>query len=98
MTDNGHKKRIDEIKAETEEIRRQIMKLEFQHKKDIVEANREAAKADKRFNERQDNMQKHLDYITRLAGVTYEELDLLDEKLQKTGRYLTLPRERSTLS
>ena len=67
------------------------MQLEFQHKKDVVDAKREADEADKRI-------QRSIDHIAKLVGITYEELDLLDEKLQKTGRYLTLPRERSTLS
>ena len=91
MTDNGHQKRIDDIETETGEIKRQIMQLEFQHKKDIVEARRKADETEARI-------QRGIDHLIRLMGISYEELDLLDEKLQKTGRYLTIPRERSTLS
>ena len=91
MTDNGHKKRIDDIETETGEIKRQLMRLEFEHKKDIVEARRKADETEARI-------QRGIDHLIRLMGISYEELDLLDEKLQKTGRYLTIPRERSTLS
>ena len=84
----NHEEKIKQIEAETAEIKQQIMKLEFQHKKDIVES-------EKRFNERsekiqakldeiaerQNRTQNHLDHITKLVGVSFEELDQMDERL-----------------
>ncbi len=83
----NHEEKIRQIETETAELKHQIMKLEFQHKKDIIEAEKE-------FNERHNKIQKHLDYITKLARITYEELDLLDEKITKGGEILAAPRKR----
>ena len=40
MTQAEHEERLRKIAAETEEIKRQIMQFEFQHKKDIADADR----------------------------------------------------------
>ena len=90
----NHEEKIHQIETETAELKHQIMKLEFQHKKDIVEAEKKFNISKQEFNERHNKIQKHLDYITRLAGITYEELDLLDEKITRGGEILASPRKR----
>ncbi len=82
-----HQERLNNIEAECDELRRQILQLEFQHKKDSVEA-------EKQFTDRYEKTQRQLDYITRLVGITYEELDLLDDKIIESGSILTKPRKR----
>ena len=91
MTDAEHEENIKNIRTETEEIKRQIMQLEFQHKKDIVET-------DKRFKESCEQINRQIKHIAKLVGITYEELDNLDFKLQETGRHLIEPREHSIIS
>ena len=91
MTDAEHEKSINKIRSETEAIRLQIMQLEFQHKKDIVEA-------DKQFKKSNEQITRQIKHIAKLVGITYEELDNMDLKLQETGRYLGQPRKRSTLA
>ena len=91
MTESAHEKRLKKIEAETVEIKRQIMRLEFQQKKNL-------AVAKKDFEERDKQIQKRLDYVAKLAGITYEELDNLDLKVQEAGLKLSQPRQHSTLS
>jgi hypothetical protein len=91
MTEAQHNKRLQAIELDTEKLRRQIMQLEFQLKKDIVEAN-------KQFKESNDQITKQIKYIAKLAGITYDELDKLDFKISEAGRQLSKPRERSTLA
>jgi hypothetical protein len=81
MSNLNHEEKIKQIEAETAEIKRQMMKLEFQHKKDIVEAQKRFDEAEKRFDERSDKIQRQLDYITKLVGISFEELDQMDERL-----------------
>lgn len=90
MATNGYDKEIAKIRAETEKIKKQIMQLEFQSKKDSVEAKRD-------FEARDRAIQQRIDYIAKLAGITYDELDKLDEKTQEAGRGLARPREHSKL-
>ena len=91
MPESAHEKRLKKIEAETVEIKRQIMRLEFQQKKDL-------AVAKKDFEERDKQIQKRLDHVAKLAGITYEELDNLDLKVQEAGLKLGQPRQHSTLS
>ncbi len=90
MTDAEHVERLRNIEAETEEIRRQIMQFEFQHKKDVADA-------EKQFKARADRMQRQLDHLIKLVGITYDELDQIDSTLTATGVVLTRPRRRATL-
>lgn len=83
----SNENKIERLELETVELKNQLLKLEFQHKKDIVET-------EKRFNERSEKIQRQLDYITKLAGITYQELDLLDEKIIQGGQILTSSRKR----
>lgn len=88
MAQKDYEKEIQGIRTETEKIKREIMKFEFQYKKDLAEARKE-------FQGRDEQIQKRIDYLAKLAGITYEELDLLEFKLQETGRVLARPREHS---
>jgi hypothetical protein len=91
MQANGHEKRIAKIEANCAKLKEQIMRLEFQNKKDIAAARR-------RFDEWDAKIRKRIDYIAKLAGITYEELDNLDLKVQDAGRVLATRRKHSTLS
>jgi hypothetical protein len=83
----SHETKMQQLELEMTEMKSQILKLEFRHKKDIIEA-------EKRFNERDEKIQRRLDYVAKLAGVTYQELDLLDDKLVRSGQVAASPRKR----
>jgi hypothetical protein len=83
----NYEEKMQQLELEMTEMKSQILKLEFQHKKDSKEA-------EKRFDDRNDKIQRQLDYITKLAGITYQELDLLDEKLARAGQVAASPRKR----
>ncbi len=70
-----------------EDIKKQLLQLEFQHKKDIVEA-------EKRFNERTDRIQAQLDHITKLAGISFEKFAEIDARIENAANAL-LPRVES---
>ena len=75
-----------------EEIRQELMKLEFQHKKDIAEA-------EHRFNERFDRIQiqleetqiiqkqtqTHLNHITKLTGISFEKFADIESRIEKAA-------------
>lgn len=82
MTEAEHNKKL-------RALREQIMQLEFQHKKDVVEAKRQ-------FKESNDQITKQVKHIAKLIGITYEELDNLDFKTREAGRQLSKPRKHST--
>ncbi|MFM9905898.1 MAG: hypothetical protein ACKVQJ_15145 [Pyrinomonadaceae bacterium] len=95
MTEAEHKKKLrsietetKEIKRDTEKIREQIMKLESQHKKDI-------SAADRRHEKWKVDIDKRISYIAKLAGITYEELDMMEDRLILAGGELSNPREHS---
>ncbi len=81
--------RIKKIEEESAEIKKQILQLEFQHKKDIVET-------DKRFNDRAERLEKsllqleksllqmrdNLNHINKLAGITFEKFDDFESRLK----------------
>lgn len=78
------------------EIRKQILQLEFQHKKDMAEMRQlnriffaETNKILDKIARRQNHTQNHLDHITKLAGVTFEELEFQDQKMQDAGEILS---------
>lgn len=89
MRENGHEKKIAKIEANCAKLKEQIMRLECQTKKDIVAAQ-------KRFDEWDDKIRQRIDHIAKLAGITYEELDNLDLKVQDAGKRLSRPRAGST--
>jgi hypothetical protein len=57
------------------------MKMEFRHKKYIAETEKHLKKSEKRSDERRDKIQWRLDYITKLVGISFAELDQMGEKL-----------------
>ena len=91
MIGNGHEKRIAKIEANCAKLKEQILQLEFQNKKDIVAAR-------KRFDGWDEKIRQRIDYLAKLTGITYEELDNLDIKVQEAGSRLTRPRKRSSRS
>ena len=91
MTDAAHEKRIKKMEAEIVELRKQIMQVEFISKRDTAEARKEHEKVSAQI----DRQIKHISSIMR---ITYDELDILDEKIQESGRVLARPRKRSTMS
>ena len=93
MTQTEHEARLREIRAETEEIRRQMMQFEFQHKKDIAEADRRFEAWQKAMTTKQDHSQRQIDHLVKLVGLTYDELDEIDATLTETGIVLTRPRK-----
>lgn len=97
MQQNGNDRRIAKIEANCVKLKEQIMRLEFQNKKDIAAAQKRFDERQKRSDEWEDKFRKKLDHIAKLAGITYEDLDNLDLKLQDAGKRLSLPRQRSTL-
>ena len=71
-----------------EDLKQEIMKLEFQHKKDITEAER-------RFNERFDRIQAqieqreaHLNHLTKLAGISFEKFADIESRIEKAATAL----------
>ena len=74
-----------------EEIRQELMKLEFQHKKDIAEA-------EQLFNNRFDRIQiqleeaiiqkqtqAHLNHITKLTGISFEKFADIESRIEKAA-------------
>ncbi len=78
-----------------EDIKEELMKLEFRHKKDIVEAER-------RFNEQfertrlefgeiraiQKQTQMQLDHITKLTGISFEKFADIESRIEKAANAL----------
>ena len=100
-----HEKHLKKIETETAEIKKQIMQLEFQHKKDIVAERNRMEAADRRFedwstrfNEWDAKMTLKIEHMAKLVGITIEELDNLGDKLMIAGSQLARPRKRSTIS
>ena len=95
MTDAEHEINIQTIRNETEEIKRQIMQLEFQHKKDIVEADRRFDTRMAKLEAASNRNQGQIDHLIKLVGFTYNELDSIDATLTETGVVLSRPRKRA---
>lgn len=98
MPETAHEKRLKKIEAETLEIKKQIMQLEFQNKKDIVASQKRLEEWSKERKEWDILMTKKIQHIAQLAGIAYEELDNLDLKVQEAGLRLSKPRKPTTLA
>lgn len=96
MTDANHDKRIKKIEAEMVELRKQIMQIEFISKRDSSMAKREHEAARKESDRINARIDKKLNHVSTLMGIAYDELDMLGEKIQESGRVLARPRKRST--
>ena len=105
MTDANHEKRIKKIEAEMVELRKQIMQVEFISKRDSSAAKRtqEAAQreheaARKEHEKVSAQIDRQIKHVSTIMGITYDELNMLDEKIQESGRALARPRKRSIIS
>jgi hypothetical protein len=97
MTQAEHEKRLQKIEAETEEIKRQMMQFEFQHKKDIADTERRFEDRQQAMESKQDRSQKQIDHLVKLMGLSYEALDELDATVAEAGVILTRPRKHAIL-
>ena len=82
---NEQVKRLTKVEDETNKLRRDILQLEFQHKKDVADF-------EKRFQVNLDSIQssldhtgKHLRHLSQLVGITFEKLDNLDDRLESAS-------------
>jgi phage shock protein A len=91
MTDANHEKRIKKMEAEMVELRKQIMQIEFVSKRDTAVARKEHEKVSAHID-------KQIKHISTIMRITYDELNMFDEKIQESGRILARPRKRSTMS
>ena len=91
MENNQHQLYIDQLRTETEEIRRQMSQYEFQAKKEEVERKRELDKMRKESEARNEHIENHLRHLSQLAGITFEQLDALDYRLDSAS--VSLPRK-----
>lgn len=74
------------------EMRKQILQMEFQHKKDISEMRESHQKNEdtiERILRSQERTQKHLEYITQLTGIAFEDLDFQSQKISDAGDALS---------
>lgn len=74
------------------EIKQQILQLEFQHKKEMVEIRKLQETTEKRLDyisRLQDRTQKQLDHITKLTGIAFDEFEFYDQKMQDAGEILS---------
>ena len=92
--ENNHQEKLNRIEAESSEIKRQILLLEFQTKKDIVELEKETAELKKESELRNRQIELHLRHLSKLAGITFEELDAIDDRLTAAAVPLSRSRKR----
>ena len=67
---------------EEDELKRQILQLEFQHKKDMAN-----------IDLRLDRIARQLDHITQLTGFAFSELEFQNGKLNEAGAILSRKKE-----
>ena len=77
------------------EIRRQILQLEFQHKKDMAEMREtqkkdmaEIRKLEAKIDQRLDYVGRHLEHISQLTGYAFEEIRDVDDRLVSASNSL----------
>ena len=102
MNNATHEKRIQKIETECVELRKQILQLEFQQKKDIHEFEKRSkvkAEEDERRRKESDKewerTKKHLRHLSQLAGITFERLEELDERLESASVSLSRKDKKS---
>ncbi len=98
----AHEKRIQKIEAECVEIRKQSMQLEFQNKKDIREFEKQQEQRRKEHEQWRKEIDKdfkflssHAKHLSKLAGITFEELGELDERLESASVSLSRKSKKS---
>jgi multidrug resistance efflux pump len=92
--ENNHQEKLNQIEAECREIKRQILQLEFQTKKDIAKHKKEMVEFKKEWDIRDRQIQLHLQHLSKLAGITFEELDAMDDRLTAAAVPLSRSRKR----
>ena len=80
-----HQESISRIEAETAEIRRQMSQYELLAKKEEVERKKELDQMRRESEIRNEKIEKHLRHLSSLAGITFEQLDELDYRLQSAS-------------
>jgi len=85
--ENNHKEKLNQIEAECREIKRQILQLEFQTKKDMADLKKESELRNRQI-------ELHLRHLSKLAGITFEELDAIDDRLTSAAVPLSRSRKR----
>ena len=98
MTDASHEKRIKKIDGEIVELRKQIMQIEFISKRETAAARRDHEAAQKERDKSGKRIDKRIEHLSLLMGITYDELNLVGEQVHESGRVLARPRKHSTLS
>ncbi len=79
------------------EIREQIAEMNWMYIKNSTEWELRHARMverGKQMDERQERTQQHLDHITKLIGVVFDDLDDVGEGLENTGKFLRYKRNR----
>ena len=92
--ENNHQEKLNQIEAECNEIKRQILQLEFQNKKDMTEHKKEMDEYKKESVLRNRQIERHLSHLSKLAGITFEELDAMDDRLTSAAVPLSRSRKR----
>ncbi|MBK8812936.1 MAG: hypothetical protein IPN69_19705 [Acidobacteria bacterium] len=95
MENSTHEKRLKKIEAECAELRRQILKLEFQNKKDIFSFRKESDERWLRFEKISDRTQRHLDHLSQLTGIAFDTFEDLDDRLDAESKPLARKRQRT---
>ncbi len=85
--ENNHQEKLNQIEAECREIKRQILQLEFQTKKDMADLKKESELRNRQI-------ELHLRHLSKLAGITFEELDAIDDRLTSAAVPLSRSRKR----
>lgn len=94
MTNDQYQQRVNQIAAETLEIRRQMSQYEFLAKKEEVERKRELDKKRKESDLRNKYIENHLKHLSQLAGISFEQLDEIDSRLESAS--VSLARKNKT--
>ena len=101
MEDKQHQERLKQIETEIFEIRREMSQFEFKAKKEEVERKKEIDKLRKESEVRRAQGEKsneairnHLKHLSTLAGITFEQLDEMDFRLESAS--VSLARKNKT--
>ena len=92
--ENNHQEKLNQIEAECREIKRQILQLEFQNKKEMAEHKKEMAELEKKSKLRNQQIELHLQHLSKLAGISFEELNAIDDRLISAAVPLSNSRKR----
>lgn len=93
MNEENNKSEFNEKFETIEETLKYIAdtqaKMEWLHKKDQIERQKFEEESRKRWQQ----TQKHLDYLSKLTGIAFEDIMFEEDKLQEAGQ--TLQRKKS---